>query len=99
MQVRAFHAYISTPTQDPQLLASFFQTAGHNTLVLSDHILDLCARLLTFSPTTTSVLLAVNNGVNSASCIAMGPIADDAERQNTLVGCVGSNLPFSYDYN
>lgn len=44
------------------------------------------------------MLLAVNNGVNSVSRIAMGLIADYVGRQNTLVGCVRSNFPFKMLY-
>jgi hypothetical protein len=44
------------------------------------------------------MLLAVNNGVNSASRVAMGFIADYAGRQNTLVGCVRSDIPFSHNF-
>jgi len=35
-----------------------------------------------------SMLLAVNNGVNSISRISMGLMADYVGRQNTIVGCV-----------
>ena len=42
------------------------------------------------------MLLAVNNGVNSASRVAMGFIADYAGRQNTLVGCVSSDQNYNY---
>jgi len=44
-----------------------------------------------------SMLLAVNNGVNSVSRVTMGLIADYAGRQNTLVGCVRSDIPSSYN--
>ena len=85
-------AYISTPahTQDPQLLASFFQAAGN--IIPLYYLTTYSTYVLGFSPTTASMLLAVNNGVNSVSRVAMGFIADHAGRQNTLVGCVRSDL-------
>ena len=90
-------AYISTPAQDSQLLASFFQAAGN--IIPLYYLTTYSTYVLGFSPTTASMLLAVNNGVNSASRVAMGFIADYAGRQNTLIGCVRSDLSFSHEYN
>ncbi|KAN0111594.1 MFS general substrate transporter [Russula decolorans] len=69
-----------------QLLASFFQAAGN--IIPLYYLTTYSTYVLGFSPTTASMLLAVNNGVNSVSRVAMGFIADYAGRQNTLVGCV-----------
>jgi MFS family permease len=93
VQVRRYCAYISTracPLMIPQLFASFFQAAGN--IIPLYYLTTYSTYVLGFSPTTASMLLAVNNGVNSVSRVAMGFIADYAGRQNTLVGCVRSDL-------
>jgi hypothetical protein len=100
VQVRTSHAYIfnsRSPTHDPQLFASFFQAAGN--IIPLYYLTTYSTYVLGYSPTTASMLLAVNNGVNSISRVAMGILADYAGRQNTLVGCVRPDFPFSYNYN
>ena len=77
-----------------KLFASFFQAAGN--IIPLYYLTTYSTYVLGFSPTTASMLLAVNNGVNSVSRVAMGFIADYAGRQNTLVGCVRSDLSFSH---
>ncbi len=78
-----------------QLLASFFQAAGN--IIPLYYLTTYSVYVLGFSPTMASMLLAVNNGVNSVSRVTMGLIADYAGRQNTLVGCVRSDIPSSYN--
>ena len=97
--IRCAGAYISRvyfnsrpPTRDPQLFASFFQAAGN--IIPLYYLTTYSTYVLGYSPTTASMLLAVNNGVNSISRVAMGIIADYVGRQNTLVGCVRQISPF-----
>jgi MFS family permease len=44
--------------------------------------------VLSYSPSTGSLLLAINSGVNSISRISMGILADSVGRQNTMIGGV-----------
>jgi MFS family permease len=69
-----------------QLFAAFFQAAGN--IIPLFYLTTYSTYVLGFSPTTASMFLAVNNGVNSVARVAMGLIADYVGRQNTLVGCV-----------
>lgn len=50
--------------------------------------------VLSYSSSTGSLLLAVNNAVNSVSRIGMGMLADNIGRQNTMVASVSTrSLP------
>ncbi|KAF8481821.1 MFS general substrate transporter [Russula ochroleuca] len=69
-----------------QLFAAFFQAAGN--IIPLYYLTTYSTYVLGLSPTAASMLLAVNNGVNSVARVAMGLIADHVGRQNTLVGCV-----------
>jgi nitrate/nitrite transporter NarK len=87
-QVRTTSARVSRhpPDQIPQLFAAFFQAAGN--IIPLYYLATYSTYVLGVSPATASMLLAVNNGVNSVARVAMGLIADYVGRQNTLVGCV-----------
>lgn len=78
------------PKSDLQLFAAFFQAAGN--IIPLYYLATYATYVLGISPTMASMLLAVNNGVNSIARIAMGLIADHVGRQNTLVGCVRSKF-------
>ena len=74
------------------MLAAFLQAAGniiplYYQTVYSVYVLDL-------SPSASSVLLAVNNAVNSVARVLMGLLADYVGRQNTMIACVRANFPF-----
>jgi len=69
-----------------QILAAFLQAAGN--IIPLYYQTTYAVYVLGFSPTMASMLLAVNNGVNSISRISMGLMADYVGRQNTIVGCV-----------
>jgi len=79
-------ALVTSGTFIVQLFASFFQAAGN--IIPLYYLTIYSTSVLGYSTTTASMFLAVNNGVNSASRVIMGLIADYAGRQNTLVGCV-----------
>jgi MFS family permease len=65
-----------------QAIAAMAQAAGN--FVPLTFLPEFSARL-GYSVTFGAVLLAINNGINTVSRIAMGFIADEAGRQNTLV--------------
>lgn len=74
-----------------QLFAAFFQAAGN--IIPLYYLTTYSTYVLGSTPTASSMLLAVNNGVNSVARVAMGLIADHFGRQNTLVGCVRPEFP------
>ncbi|KAI0308322.1 MFS general substrate transporter [Multifurca ochricompacta] len=69
-----------------QLLASFLQAAGN--IIPLYYLTMYSASVLGLSTSTASILLAVNNAVNSVARVLMGLTADYVGRQNTMVGCV-----------
>ncbi|KAI0003801.1 major facilitator superfamily domain-containing protein [Russula compacta] len=69
-----------------QLLAAFLQAAGN--VIPLYYLTTYSVYVLDLTPTTASMLLAVNNAVNSLSRAGMGLMADYVGRQNTMIGCV-----------
>ncbi|KAH9964200.1 major facilitator superfamily domain-containing protein [Russula dissimulans] len=69
-----------------QILAAFFQAAGN--IIPLYYLTTYAVYVVGFSPTAASMLLAMNNAVNSIARISMGLMADYVGRQNTIVGCV-----------
>jgi len=69
-----------------QILAAFLQAAGN--IIPLYYLTTYSVYVLGFSPTAASMLLAMNNAVNSVARISMGLMADYVGRQNTIVGCV-----------
>lgn len=72
-----------------QSSGAFLQAAGN--MVPIYFLTTYSVSVLSYSSATGSLLLAVNNAVNSASRIAMGILADRVGRQNTMVLSVRSH--------
>ncbi|KAG5645866.1 hypothetical protein DXG03_005208 [Asterophora parasitica] len=62
------------------------QAAGN--VIPTIYLTSYSVSVLDYSRSTGSLLLAVNSGVNSLSRIAMGILADNVGRQNTMIGSV-----------
>ncbi|KAF9266419.1 monocarboxylate transporter [Marasmius fiardii PR-910] len=69
-----------------QALGAFLQAGGN--VVPIYYMVAYSVSVLSLSPSTGSMLLSVNSGVNCLSRVAMGIIADYVGRQNTLIGGV-----------
>ncbi|KAG7089968.1 hypothetical protein E1B28_011593 [Marasmius oreades] len=69
-----------------QALGAFLQAGGN--VVPIYYIVAYSVSVLSLSPSTGSMLLSVNSGVNCLSRVAMGILADYVGRQNTLIGGV-----------
>ncbi|KAI0294997.1 MFS general substrate transporter [Russula brevipes] len=69
-----------------QMFAAFLQAAGN--IIPLYYLSTYSVSVLGLSPTAASLLLAVNNAVNSVSRVAMGLLADSVGRQNTMIACV-----------
>jgi hypothetical protein len=67
---------------------AFLQAAG-NTIPIY-YMTTYSTSVLSYSPATGSLLLAVNSAVNSLSRVGMGALADQLGRQNTMVASVHS---------
>jgi len=78
-----------------QALGSFLQAAGN--IVPLFYLPTYSTSVLAYSSSTGSLLLALNNAVNSVARIVMGIVADRVGRQNTMIISVASSfLPCSY---
>ncbi|KAJ7136335.1 MFS general substrate transporter [Mycena crocata] len=66
-----------------QALGAFLQAAGN--VIPMYYMTSYSISILSYSPSTGSLLLAINSAVNSISRIAMGLLADGVGRQNTLI--------------
>lgn len=74
-----------------QSSGAFLQAAGN--MVPIYFLTTYSVSVLSYSSSTGSLLLAVNNAVNSISRIAMGFLADRVGRQNTMVLSVRFGYP------
>lgn len=74
-----------------QLLAAFLQAAGN--VIPLYYQTTYSVYVLGLTPATASMLLAVNNAVNSLARAGMGLMADYVGRQNTMIGCVRFAFP------
>ncbi|KAI0263955.1 MFS general substrate transporter [Gloeopeniophorella convolvens] len=69
-----------------QAAAAFLQAAGN--VIPLYYLTTYSTSVLRLSSSKASILLAVNNVINSASRIAMGLLADYVGRQNTMIASV-----------
>ncbi|TFY70900.1 hypothetical protein EVG20_g2105 [Dentipellis fragilis] len=69
-----------------QTFGAFLQAAGN--VIPLYYLTTYSTAVLAYSSTTGSLLLAINNAVNSVSRIAMGILADRVGRQNTMIASV-----------
>ncbi|KAA1467846.1 MFS general substrate transporter [Dentipellis sp. KUC8613] len=69
-----------------QTFGAFLQAAGN--VIPLYYLTTYSTAVLSYSSTTGSLLLAINNAVNSVSRIAMGILADRVGRQNTMIASV-----------
>ncbi|RDB21688.1 putative transporter ESBP6 [Hypsizygus marmoreus] len=69
-----------------QASGAFLQAAGN--VIPTYYLTSYSVSILDYSRSTGSLLLAVNSGVNSLSRIAMGILADQVGRQNTMITSV-----------
>ncbi|KAL0567536.1 hypothetical protein V5O48_014459 [Marasmius crinis-equi] len=69
-----------------QALGAFLQAGGN--VVPIYYMVAYSASVLSLMPSTGSILLSVNSGVNCVSRVGMGILADYVGRQNTLIGGV-----------
>ncbi|KAI9507798.1 major facilitator superfamily domain-containing protein [Russula earlei] len=79
-------SFVMRPHPALQLLAAFLQAAGN--IIPLYYLTTYSVSVLGLSPTTASMLLALNNAVNSVARVLMGLLADYVGRQNTMVSCV-----------
>lgn len=75
----------------PQCLGAFLQASGN--VVPLYYMTTYSTSILSWSSSTGSLMLAINNGVNSISRILMGVFADRFGRQNTMVSSVRVFFP------
>ncbi|KAH7911622.1 major facilitator superfamily domain-containing protein [Hygrophoropsis aurantiaca] len=66
-----------------QSLGAFLQAAGN--LVPMYYMTTYSSSVLGFSSSSASLVLALNNAVNSVSRVSMGVLADKVGRQNTMI--------------
>ncbi|KAH7926862.1 MFS general substrate transporter [Leucogyrophana mollusca] len=66
-----------------QSLGAFLQAAGN--LVPMYYMTTYSSSVLGFSTSSASLVLALNNAVNSVSRVSMGVLADKVGRQNTMI--------------
>ncbi|THH08610.1 hypothetical protein EW145_g2585 [Phellinidium pouzarii] len=66
-----------------QAIGCFLQAAGN--IVPLFYLNSFSTSVLKYSSSTGSLLLALNNGINSVARIVMGILADRVGRQNTLI--------------
>jgi MFS family permease len=76
-----------------QLLTAFLQASGN--IIPLYYLTTYSVTVLGFSASVASMLLAVNNGVNSVARVILGLVADYVGRQNTLIACVRAKYYFS----
>lgn len=77
--------------RNAQCLGAFLQASGN--VVPMYYMTTYSTSILSWSSATGSLMLAINNGVNSISRILMGVFADRFGRQNTMISSVRIFFP------